>query len=409
MGTTGFWRSLLEPSHAAHVSDWAGYAHLTMRFTSSSRFAGATVAALLTACGARTSLPGDDALDAEGSGGAGGVGGIAVTSSGTGGAGDCDVNDPSTWHVEHLRDFGDYERAAVATSGVPWVALKVRDGNVVVAHLDIEDDAGLVVVESFEVPSSPVYPVALDVSDTRIVMLTTTGINWNGDIELWSIDRPSGSILRTPIGSPPADPAYTVGSALALLGDDVVVGHSRLIDDVGVLEIRDSQLEVVDARTVGSVAFQAVRALDGVDVYVGADSRLHYDGRTVTEQSVDPAWHILGGLEEYVVQYGEQIRVVHGDQTWSGPWPHTQISPPAVLRKGGGRTAFTLETELTAVLGYLGDAGLEWMAIEPTRGASGLGVGLMPVLQDGRMGFFYLGLEIPMPEQPLRYYGRACR
>ena len=30
-------------------------------------------------------------------------------------------------------------------------------------------------------------------------------------------------------------------------------------------------------------------------------------------------------------------------------------------------------------------------------------------LEDGRVGLFYLGLEIPHPEQPLRYFGRICR
>ena len=40
--------------------------------------------------------------------------------------------------------------------------------------------------------------------------------------------------------------------------------------------------------------------------------------------------------------------------------------------------------------------------------APGFGVGLMPMFESGRMGLFYLGLEIPHPEQPLRYFGRRC-
>jgi hypothetical protein len=49
------------------------------------------------------------------------------------------------------------------------------------------------------------------------------------------------------------------------------------------------------------------------------------------------------------------------------------------------------------------------MEIEPTLDASGLGVGMFPVVEEGRLGLFYLGLEIPNPEQPLRYFGRRCR
>lgn len=366
----------------------------------------------LISCGARTPPTIDDA-EGDGTGGSASTS-AATASTGPGGSGgglDCVLTDLATWKPERYRDFGDYERAAVATSGVPWVALKVREGNIVIERLGIEDDVGITVLEAFELPDSPVYPVALDVSDERFVVLTTTGINWNGDVELWSVDRHSGSVLRAPIGEPPADPAYTVGSALGLVGADVVVAYSRLIDDEGVVELRDAQLQVIESRAVSSVSFQAVRGFDeALDVYLGAVSRLRFQGRTITEEAVDPTWHILGGLEDYLVQYGDEIRLAHDDQIWSGPWPHTQISPPAVVRKGAdGRVAFTLETELTSVVGHPGATGLEWMPIEAAPGASGIGVGLLPVLQEGRLGQLYLGLEIPMPEQPLRYFGRVCR
>ena len=38
----------------------------------------------------------------------------------------------------------------------------------------------------------------------------------------------------------------------------------------------------------------------------------------------------------------------------------------------------------------------------------GIGVAMLPVVEDRRLGLFSLGLEIPRPEQPLRYYGIAC-
>jgi hypothetical protein len=372
----------------------------------------ASSAALMPlSCGARSSLSIDGDTEAVGgSGGGSGITASSSTSSAGGGAPACLSEDLSTWPVERYRDDGDYERAAVATRGVPWVALKVRDGNIVLERLGIDAGTGIAVLESFELPNSPVYPVGLDVSDTRFVLLTTTGINWNGDVELWSVERSSGAVIRVPVGSPPADPAYTVGSALGLVGDDVVLAYSRLIENQGTLELRDGTLQVVQSLALDGTSFTAVhRSESALDVYVGAAGRLHVEGGAITEEPVDPSWQVMGGLEEALVQYGDQIRLTQSGQTWDGPWPHTQISPPAVVRSHGGRSVFSLETELTAVVGYpLGDK-LEWMEIEPAQGASGTGVALMPLLEDGRMGVFYLGLEIPQPEQPLRYFGRACR
>jgi hypothetical protein len=78
------------------------------------------------------------------------------------------------------------------------------------------------------------------------------------------------------------------------------------------------------------------------------------------------------------------------------------------VRAHGGRAVVSLHTELTGVVGFPSDGQLEWMEIEPAPDASGIGLALMPVLEEGRMGLFYLGLEIPKPEQPLRYFGRVC-
>ncbi|HTJ81998.1 MAG TPA: hypothetical protein VL400_09740 [Polyangiaceae bacterium] len=372
----------------------------------------ALAVAMCVACGARTSLTDDDgATGSVGSGGGALATTLASGSGGGAGAGlDCDPNDMTTWSAERYRDDGDYERFAVATSGVPWVALKRRDGNVVIEQIGIDDDAGIIVSDSFELPDSPVYPVALDVSPTRFVVLTTTGINWNGDVALWSVDRETGAVTQVPIGDPPEDPAYTVGSALGLVGDDVVVAYARLIDDQGVLEIRDAALQVQDSRVLDGTSFTPVRRTETeLDVYVGANERFRVSGSDVTSEPVDPEWHILGGLGDDLVQYDADIRLIHGDQVWSGPWPHTQISPPAVVRSDGQKAVFSLETELTAVVGYPRGAALEWMEIEPTLDASGLGVGMFPVVEEGRLGLFYLGLEIPNPEQPLRYFGRRCR
>jgi hypothetical protein len=325
----------------------------------------------------------------------------------------CRLGDTSSWRTERFRDDGDYERAAVAVSGVPWVALKPRGGNVVLARLRIDATQGIVWDERIDLADAPVYPVALDVDDRRFVMLTTTQINWNGDVELWRIDRTSGTVLRVPVGNPPSDPAFTIYSAIGLAGDDVVLGYGRAAANEGAVELRDDGLAVLQTLPVSDYSFTAVHAsAAAVDLYVGTTQRLHVEGGVIGAQPVDPSWQVFGGLDDLRVEVGQDIRLTRGGgaDVWPAAWPHTQISPPAVVRTDAqGHVAFSLETELTAVIGVGPPADpLEWLRIEAAPAAPGIGLGLLPVIEPGRVGVFYLGLEIPHPEQPLRYYGLAC-
>lgn len=361
------------------------------------------LAILLLACGARDGLFVGDTAGAASSSSSSSSGG------GAGGNPTCNVADLSTWTAERYRDSGDYERAVAATSGVPWIALKVKGGNVVLMELGI-DDQGILVKSSFEVPESPVYPVAFDVSDTRFVVLTTTGINWNGDVALWSVDRATGTAVQTPIGDPVADPAYTVGSALGLVGDDIGLAYARLVDDQGIIELRGPSLDVIASADVQETSFYAVRRGPmGIDIHAGKTEVFHLEAGSISSAPADPVWRMLGGLEGYLVQYDLDMRMIHGDEAWLGPWPHTQISPPAVVREHGGSAVFSLNTELTGVIGYPSGSDLQWMPIEPAPGAPGFGTALMPLFEEGRLGFFYQGIEIPKSERPLRYFGRVCR
>lgn len=355
---------------------------------------------LVSACGARSTLfagdgPGPAAAD-------------PVVDAGVD-APACATSDLAQWSVERYRDQGDYERAAVATSGVPWVALKVRGGNIILVKLGIEAGTGITFRDRVEVPDSPVYPVALDVDDRRFVMLTSTGINWNGDAAVWRIDRSDGTVSHAAVGTPPADPASTIGAAVALAGDDVVVAYARIVTNQGAIEVRDDQLHVVQTLAVPGTSFTAVHAsASAVDMYVGAKERVRVENGAFVEQPADPAWQVIGGLDAWRVEMGTQFRLTDGTTSWAAAWPHTQVSPPAVVRASGDGVAFSLETELTAVVGHVTPAGLEWLRIESAPDASGIGLGLLPVVEPGRLGVFYLGLEIPHPEQPLRYYGLVC-
>ncbi len=366
------------------------------------RVAALALVALLAACGARSSL--EIRTIATSDAGAGDVATVDVDAGPT-----CNPADLSTWRIERYRDFGDYERTAVAISGAPWVALKVHGGNIALVNLGVSNQ-GIALGDRIDIADSPVYPVALDVDDRRFVMLTTSGINWNGDITLWRIDRIDGTVMRIPIG-PPADASFTVYSALGLAGDDVVLAYSRpgVSETQGTIELRSDQLALVQTLSVAEVAFTTVRpSATATDIYAGATTRVRAEASTLTTQPAIPDWEVIGGIDGFLVEMGDDIRLTHGADTWNAAWPHTQFSPPAVVRTHGGAAAFTLETELTAVIGHVTPAGLEWLPIASGPGAPGIGVGLFPVIEDGRLGLFYLGIEIPSPEQPLRYFGLAC-
>jgi hypothetical protein len=372
---------------------------------------------LVVACGARSSLLTDSPREA----------GVPVADAGPVGPVDdagndgpeigptCNLGDMTTWRKERYRDTGDYERAAVDVSGEPWVALKVQGGNVVLARLGVDASQGIVFRDRIEIPSSPVYPAALDVDSTRFVLLTSSGINGDGDIELWRVDRNGGSTLRVPVGNPPTDPGYTADSAVGLVGSNIVVAYARLGGIQGTIELRDDRLNVIQSLAVGHDSFTAVRTSSGaVDVYEAASNpvpaeRVHAENGMLLQQAVDPSWSVIGGLGGFLVETGTEIRMTQGTAAWSGAWPHSQISPPAVVRTAADKVAFSLETELTAVVGYPTDAGLAWQPIEVAPGAPGTGAALLPVIEQGRLGLFYLGLEIPSPQQPLRYFGLECQ
>lgn len=382
------------------------------------RLSALCAAALLAACGARSPL-GLGVGSSVDAGGASSGGSAGAPGGGAGGAPakdastdhpdavpGCSLDDLSTWRTERFRAQGDYERPVAALAGVPWIALKLKGGNVVLEKLGV-DAHGIVVEHSIEVPDSPVYPAGLDVDARRFVLLTTTGQNWNGDAELWRIDRADGGIVHVPVGTT-TDPAYVIYSTLGLAGDDVVLAYASA-NTQGNVELRNDALDVIQSMPVESSSFQGVRSGNAVDVYLGnTKGRVHAEGGTLTQSPVDPDWQVVGGLDGFLVETGLEIRLSDGTQTWDADWPHTQISPPAVVRTNQSHVAFSLETELTGVVGYVAGGNLHWLRIEGTSDAPGTGLALMPVVEQGRLGLFYLGLEIPHPEQPLRYYGLVC-
>lgn len=330
------------------------------------------------------------------------------SSSGAGGSSGCNIDDVSTWEIESFNAGGDHPRFATAASGLPWIALANKGGNVVLEKVGIDDANGIVVFEKFEIPESPVYPLAFDANEKYFVLLSTTGNNWNGTLELWLVDRASEVVLRQPVGNPD-DPNYTIRGALGLLDEGIALGYARVANDSGTIELRNLNLDVLVAQDVMSSYFQGVwRHPSAYDVYLGTNSVARIEFGQIYVEPLGSGAKIMGGLGQHLVDYGNEIRMTWGDEIWAGPWPHTQISPPAVVRKQEFRAAFSLQTELTGVVGYQHLGALDWLRIESLPDASGIGVAVMPVVEERRLGLFYVGLEIPKPEQPLRYFGKVC-
>jgi len=371
------------------------------------------ISLLVTIIGSTSSCGPDVTLPPRGEGGAGGgtssqSASSSANSSGAGGSSVCNIDDVSTWEIEAYNAGGDHPRFAPAASGVPWVALATQGGNVVFEKVAIEDAKGIVVLEQFELPESPVYPLAFDANEKHFVLLSTTGNNWNGTLEIWLVDRASLSVLRQPVGNPD-NPNYTIRAALGLLDEGVALGYARLANDAGTIELRNWNLDVVVSQDVMSSDFTGVwRNPSAYDVYMGANSVARIEFGKIYVEPLVPGGKVMGGLGQYLVDHGNEIRMTWGDSIWAGPWPHTQISPPAIVRTLDFRAAFSLQTELSGVVGYQHLGALEWLRVEPLPDAWGVGVAVMPVVEERRLGLFYVGIEIPKPEQPLRYFGRVC-
>jgi hypothetical protein len=319
----------------------------------------------------------------------------------------CDPFNRNTWIEEHFNAGGDFRRAVPALSGHPWLALSRRAGSLVFVQIEI-GDAGLSIVREIEADPGPAHPVAFDTDGHRFVALTTTGHNWNGEVHVVWHDPEAGSMRKEPWAALGPESMWLVGGAVGLTEGGVVVAGRRADLDVAHLEVRSdggavlARLERADTwRTV------AVRIDDGtLDVYLD-QTRFQVTGAAI-EMAGNVRVPVLGGLGPFTVTADREFTLHGRDRDWSGPPPHTQYSPPAVVRIHDGEAVFSLQKELSGVLGFPDGDRLGWLHGVPGPGASGLGVALMPVLGEQRMGFVYLGLEIPRPDQPLRYFGLGC-
>lgn len=322
----------------------------------------------------------------------------------------CRLDDPWGWPVERFEAGGDYDRAVAATAGVPWIAAREEGGNLVFLEVSVRA-SGIAITDRVELPDVPLYPIGFDTDGERFVALATTGNNWNGLVETLYYDRRSGALERSVWDALGPDSSYTVRGGAGLVGANAVFAAARADDDELLVELRDPAGDVVTAaRREETFAVLLVHhSSEEVSVYAGAVDRLVVTPFGIERADVDPrGYQVMGGLGDLVVEYDRDIRIRGPEQAWSGTWPHTQISPPAVLRRDGERVAFSLQKELSGALGFTLDGELEWLHVDSVPGARGLGVALLPVVEERRLGLFYLGLEIPRPHQPLRYFGVAC-
>lgn len=326
----------------------------------------------------------------------------------------CVPSDRTTWRVESFDAGGWYDRFAPALSGVPWVAVNEHEGNIVFLELGV-DATGIVVRRRVDLPDSPVYPLAFDTDGTRFALLATSGHNWNGTPSLWLLDTGTGATAYADFPEIGPESAFTYRATLGLVGPNVMVASVSAADDLAWIEIRDARLTVLE-RVEHPETLSIVGARTGeseIALYLRARSMpraaFTIDATTIAPRADAGGTHeIIGGLGELVVEHDTDFRIRSPERVWSGEWPHSQISPPAVLRVHESMIAFSLQKELSGTVGYTDGDALSWLDVASVPGASGIGVAMLPVVEARRLGLFYLGLEIPRPEQPIRYYGIAC-
>src|SRR5262249_53412979 len=100
-----------------------------------------------------------------------------------------------------------------------------------------------------------------------------------------------------------------------------------------------------------------------------------------------PSGDVIGGLGEHVVELGDRVTLRGGSAMTSAVWPHSQVSPPAIVRTDGSRVAFSLQMELSGTVGHTLSGDLEWLEFRDSPMAHGIGVAMMPVVTDRRIGF----------------------
>lgn len=199
-----------------------------------------------------------------------------------------------------------------------------------------------------------------------------------------------------------SDLMYRLEADVAELGDGAVVAMRRLGVDRFVVERRDAALGLRWSEGLPPAAF---RLRPG-----GSMLRTSAALYAVGEGGLGPprpaaAWNPIGATRSTWVGLGRDGFELERDdgRTARGPWPGASFAGWGYLSAFESPTGVLLagNVDLGPVLGWFQAESLAWVQV-PRLGGSGA-----PYGDENAVGVFLLGIEIPRPEQPLRYWG--CR
>ena len=380
----------------------------------SSALLGFIVSLAFAACGSRTSLPGlgeeRDEIDA------GIQTAVDAGSIATADAAMADATRPdaarkrcptplSEWVETDVLLGGDFERvvaAAASDRSEIWLAAggraSVRGATRLVrvelraGSPRIAEDIALAATEGWE-------PLALAVVGPRVAIAARAS---SGESELAIFSRDGTLVARTSIAALEIEIRYRLEADLAWSGDDLVVAARRFgTPDHFVVERRDASLALKWSAPLTSVDFRLrpdgslLRTSAGL--YDVTSSGLRADPSHVTALSpigaASAAWTGIDATGFVLARDG--ARDVRGG--WPGGSFATNGFIPVYESAAG--IFITGNVDLGPSIGWFGANDLTWIAVPH------LGGGVVPYADANDVGLFFVGIEIPRSEQPLRYWG----
>ena len=381
------------------------------------------VATAVAACGSRTSLPG---LDEAPLGDAAPVDGGALADAAHD---DAALRDASTrdalartacpltlpelhgWAVTDVRLGGDYEglvAAAASDKSQIWLAGGGRAsvlGATQLVRVEVVRGSPRIAETIVLQTTEGWAPLALAVSGARFA-LAARGASGEALVAVFAHD---GTILhRATIDAVEIDLAYTLEADVAWAGQDLVVAMLRMgmgMDHFAV-ERRDASLTLLWSESLTPPPLEPASFRLRPD---GSSLRTRNALRAVTPSGLGPASPSalllapLGAASTAWTGIDPTSFVLERDGAGvvRGGWPGGSFGNNGFIPVYESPTGIFIlgNVDLGPFIGWFDTTELRWISI-PHAGGSGV-----PYGDADNVGAFFAGIEIPHPDQPLRYWG----
>lgn len=301
---------------------------------------------------------------------------------------------------------GDYERLVAADAAGASALWLVGGGrtrrNEPARLLRVEIATGIPrVAETIAVPGTESWePLAL-ATDGMDFILAARGPT--GEALLARIERGGRTTASTSVEALRKDLMYRLEADVALRDGDVVLAMRRLGVDRFVIERRDAALALRWSEALTPSSFRlrpdGTRLRTNASLYALEATGLRRMSGAVA------VWGTIGATRGAWVGVGNKGFELERDDgsTVRGAWPGSTFSGWGYLPAFESTTGVFIagNVDFAPVLGWFQAGALTWIQV-PRSGGAGV-----PYGEASAVGMFLLGIEIPRPEQPLRYWG--CR